>query len=127
MFQRLLRARTLRYGEGIVAHSPTRSCPYGYERIHPIIMREEFLTWQWMLGGLVERWINLAHRLPLLARWLDEVYCARYEGIRGPFMPIRSWPSVEIPWSQSARPYKEARFAELNAKAADLQRTSKPG
>ena len=123
MLSRFWHARVLHYSEGILAHAKGRACPEGFGRIHPIIVREEFLRWQWWLGGAIERWVNVAHRIPPIARLLDRAYCCRYEGVRGPFMPVSSWPSLPIGWEQSVKPYKKARFAHLNQEA---ERAVKP-
>lgn len=110
-----MRSPTLvRYGEGLIAHGQ-RDCPEDYGAVHPMIQRDTWRAWQWYGGGLIDRWIHYAHRLPGLRQLVCAVWCARYERYRGPWAPLVR-DTFPIPWPRSLHPERQARYARFEAR-----------
>jgi hypothetical protein len=104
----MLHRTVIAYGEGLIAHGQ-RACPDGYGRVHPTIIRQTWRTWQWHAGRLVDAWIDVAHRLPVIRRLVCAVWCTHYVRYRGPWAPLAS-EVFPIPWERSLHPERQNRY-----------------
>jgi hypothetical protein len=98
----VFRSRIIRHFEGRIAHSTSQDRPEGFGQIHPALAWEEWISWQWHLGVVVDRCISLIHRIPGAQPTICLWWCDHHQMERGLWAPIRSV-FIPIAWDKSPR------------------------